>query len=855
MSDKVDTAALLSGVDIVAVIDAHVPLAKSGAEYEACCPFHTESTPSFKVNPVKGFFHCFGCGEHGDAIAFLQKHLGISFIEACRQLGADVGDGRPLVDPPPPIRAPAPAKEKKESRWKPQLPVPADAPEPPKAHVVRGIPQHTWCYRDAEGRALGYVYRFVTSDGGKEVLPLSWCVDADTGRGEWRWMSFPTPRPLYGLDRLAARPDATVMLVEGEKCADVGAAQLPDLVVVSWPGGGKAVKKTDWRQLAGRKVIRFADADAKRVPVSKPEKDALVASAAAKECAEALLAGRQLRGYKAGDDPDWLVVAVAIAQLAKPLLPEADQPGVKTMAQIGEILGTLGCKQWSVRIPAPGEVADGWDIADAVADGLTGEALAAWIRERLQADPPPPAPDDDLSAEDDDFPPESIYTAEGAGAGDGENPNSWRRLLLSKDGRLVDCRENVYLILKHHPAWDGVLWVDEFARKIVRRKPAPWDCAADFVPGTVWDPDDDLRLGLWLAHTQKLLIKSADSLSTSVGWAARDSVYHPVRDYLDSVIWDGVPRSRYWLTDYLGVAQSEYSALSGMLFLVGMVARIYQPGCQMRAMPILEGVQYRGKSSALRVLGGEWFCDTPLDLNNKDSYQIIQGVWLYEIAELDAFNRSEATRIKAWVSSPKDRFRAPYDRAPRDWLRQTVFAGSTNQDEYFKDPTGNTRFWPWRVEATGDPINLEGLSDIRDQLFAEAVALYKAGQRWHPTGEEQARLFAPEQEEREIGDAWQPIITRWLRQRTSDRVSVTDVLFDCLSIEASKIDSMKSMSTRVGNVMKRVGWEKKREGGGDREWYYHRPASWKVASAVEPEEEQRPAAPAKSSKGGVHVPF
>lgn len=403
--------------------------------------------------------------------------------------------------------------------------------------------------------------------------------------------------------------------------------------------------------------------------------------------------------------------------------------------------------------------------------------------------------------------------------------DEWRRQLLRKDDRLIDCRENVYLMLRHHPLWAGVIWLDDFARRIVKRKPAPWDNAASFVPGIEWSHEDDLRLGLWLAQQESLIVRSQENLAAAVAWVATESRYHPVRDYLDALVWDKRERLADWLTDHLGVKRSEYAMLAGRLFLIGMVARIYQPGCQMRFVPILEGAQFRGKSSALRILGGEWFGDTTLDLNNKDTYQLVQGRWLYEIGELDAFNRSEATRVKAFVSSQVDRFRAPYERAPRDWPRQTVFVGTTNQDEYFKDTTGNTRYWPLRVEEEY-PINLDGLAAARDQLFAEAVALYKRGERWHPTREEQQRLFEPEQAEREIGDPWQSLIAKWLRDNGKMRVTATAILTDCLKIEAGKIDGNRQMSTRVGIAMKRLDWIKRREASGDRDYYYVPPAGW-----------------------------
>lgn len=770
MTDKkIDTAALLASVNIVDVINRYVPLKKNGVEYEACCPFHTEKSPSFKVSSAKQIYHCFGCGANGDAIGFLVAHLGMSFLEAAAALGGALPDvnGDQTIAPRQPLRG-----EKEACPWVPILPVPDHAGEPPRAHIKRGLPEFTWCYRDAEGRALGYVYRFQTSTGGKETLPLVWARHAQENREEWRWMAFPEPRPLYGLYHLKRKPDATVLLVEGEKCANAALYALLEYAVVTWPGGGKAVKKADWTPLRGRRVIAWPDCDAKRVPLTKQEK------------------------------------AAGVEQDSKPYLPAADQPGIKAMeAAAAEIL-RLGGKVRIVDIPAPGEKPDGWDIADAIDDGMGGD-----IREFITAGMRPPVIAVELS--------KGNYTPGLAGAG----PEVWRDALLRKDGRLIDCRENVYLMLRSHPAWVGVLWVDEFARKIVKRKPAPWQAGTVFKAGAEWDHNDDLRTGLWLAQQEGLLVRSVENVTASVAWCAAESPWHPVREYLDRLVWDGIPRLSHWLTDFLGVKKSEYSTITGQMFLIGMVARIYRPGCTMRTMPILEGAQFKGKSTALRILAGIWFGDTPIDLNNKDSYQLIQGCWLYEIAELDAFNRAESTRIKSFISSQEDRFRAPYERSPRDWPRQGVFAGTTNQDEYFKDQTGNTRLWPWRVEEV-DRINLDGLAAARDQLFAEAVALFNAGELWHPSRDQQQRLFNPEQAAREIVDPWQEIIFKYLALGTFTSIGMIDIFRDVLKVETSKIDSARSMQTRIGTAMKRIGWTKKRESGGLRGSYYVRPDGW-----------------------------
>lgn len=793
---RVDTAALLASVDIVEVIGRHITLKKAGAEFEACCPFHTENTPSFKVSPAKQIYHCFGCGANGDAIAFLQNHAGLTFRQAAKELGADVSDvSRPSASPAEP--GPSDSKPRRAATpWRPIVPAPPECPEPPRAHQVRGLPERTWCYRDGAGRRLGYVYRFATSGGGKEVLPLTWCARDDTGQASWRWISFPKPRPLYGLDRLASRPEATVMLVEGEPCADVGAEALPELVVITWPGGGKAVDTVDWSPLAERKVVLWPDCDAKRVPLTRAERQALPSEE-----------------------------AQAQAQAARPLLDEQKQPGIQAMTRAAEHLRALGAKLWMVRLPPPGQVTDGWDIADAVREGMTGDALRDWLRDRLQ----PIAADDSAAAPSEGADDDTGDDHGPAVAVEGEEPQAWRRGLIYKDGRLVDCRENVYLILRQHPAWKGVLWADDFSRKIIKRKPAPWEERSGFTQA-VWAADDDLRLGLWLAQRLRLVVQSARTLQDAVGWVARESKFHPVIDYLESLEWDGTRRLDHWTVDFLGMRPSPYAALSGRLALIGMASRIFRPGGILRSMPILEGPQYRGKSTALRVLGEPWFSDTSLDLGNKDAYQAIQGIWVYEIPEMDTFNRTESSRMKGFISSPSDRFRAPYGREPEDWPRQTCFFGTINPDgEYFKDRTGNTRYWPWACEQA-EPMNIDGLARNRDQLLAEAVAEYKRGARWYPTPEEQRALFEPEQESRTIEDAWDVIIDRYLRTITAPRVTVTDILIDCLKIERGKIT--RQHSTQVGQAMAKTHWVKSRESTGARERYYERPKGWGESPAA-----------------------
>lgn len=270
---KVDVAALLSRVDIVDVVERYVKLKRAGKEYTGLCPFHDERSPSFTVIPAKGFVHCFGCGAHHDAIGFLMRYLGVDFREAVRQL-----DSGALADAGERAERPKPEYEP-DIRWLPLMPVPDDAPDvmadgqwtvpiwnPKRSKATRMKLQRLDAYRDAQGRLLGYVARAEITDRdtgkAKKWTPtITWCV-SPTGARQWCLQHFPEPRPLLGLDALAAKPDAPVLIVEGEKCRAAGAGAWPQYAVVAWPGGSFGIGKVDWTPLAGRDVVLWPDADA-----------------------------------------------------------------------------------------------------------------------------------------------------------------------------------------------------------------------------------------------------------------------------------------------------------------------------------------------------------------------------------------------------------------------------------------------------------------------------------------------------------------------------------------------------------------------------------------------------------------
>jgi putative DNA primase/helicase len=250
MPNSIDVPALRSAALAPDIIGRYVALTKHGHEHKGLCPFHTEKTPSFTVYGDK--FHCFGCGAHGDVIDFVRKVESLDFRAAADRVAGMVGT----------FAAPdAPAAERMKPTWTPILPVPDDAPSPPPSHHVHGTPDATWTYHDGAGRLLGYVRRFNRPDGGKEVVPLCYCSDG-AGNSSWRSISFPKPRPIFGLERLAANTDANVVICEGEKATIAGRKLFPQAIVITWPGGAKAFHYVEWSPLAGRKIVLWPDADA-----------------------------------------------------------------------------------------------------------------------------------------------------------------------------------------------------------------------------------------------------------------------------------------------------------------------------------------------------------------------------------------------------------------------------------------------------------------------------------------------------------------------------------------------------------------------------------------------------------------
>ena len=309
-----------------------------------------------------------------------------------------------------------------------------------------------------------------------------------------------------------------------------------------------------------------------------------------------------------------------------------------------------------------------------------------------------------------------------------------------------------------------------------------------------------------------------DTVHQAIDYRAHELSYHPVRDYLNGLVWDGTKRLSSWLSMYLGAELNDYSMGVGKMFFISMVARIFQPGCKADHMIVLEGEQGILKSTACRVIAGEWFSDNLPDINaGKETSQHLRGKWLIEVAELHAMSKAEASLLKSFISRTVERFRPPYGRTEVAEARQCIFIGTTNKDEYLRDETGGRRFWP--VQATG--IDIDALSIDRDQLFAEAVACYRAGEWWWPTGEFEREYAMPEQAKRYETDPWEEPISQHLVSNPNSKLSLLEI---AQQVGLGSLDNMGRFSQREANrikaIMSTLGWKKSAKRGtrGKRTW-------------------------------------
>lgn len=351
-----------------------------------------------------------------------------------------------------------------------------------------------------------------------------------------------------------------------------------------------------------------------------------------------------------------------------------------------------------------------------------------------------------------------------------ETKISWTSLLaLNEEGKTVANLHNIELILKNDVRLQGLAQLNEFTHETVQRT-TPGTKAKKRknsaketrqLSGRVWEVKDTLNGELWSDDRDfaiRSIIEAPDTqggygikvtdrdLKAAIVLAANSNAFHPVREYLDGLQWDGVERvDRLWI-DYVGASDDCYHRDVARMAMVAAVTRIFEPGHKFDFATILEGLQGKRKSTLIEILGRKWFAELDGDFHDqKQMVELMQNAWIMEIPELTGFSRADVRSIKAFISRKKDRARLAYARRAGEFPRQCIFIGSTNDREYLKDDTGGRRFWPVKCNFTAaQEIDTDTLEENVDQMWAEAVALYHEMRKAKPVGTLPLYLSNPE---------------------------------------------------------------------------------------------------------------
>jgi predicted P-loop ATPase len=316
---------------------------------------------------------------------------------------------------------------------------------------------------------------------------------------------------------------------------------------------------------------------------------------------------------------------------------------------------------------------------------------------------------------------------------------------------------NVELIIGNDPRLIGLPQFNEFTNQIVQRRPPGikgnarrnavketrqlsgpvWE-VRDLLNGDCWSDDRDfaVRSILEAPRTQGgygMKISDRDLKAATV-LAASANRFHPVREYLTGLTWDGTRRVEALFTTYLGAPDDAYTRSVSRLMLLGAIARIFEPGCKFDFAVILEGLQGKRKSTFIKILARSWFAELDGDFHDaRQMIELMQGAWIIEMPELSGFNRADVRSIKAFISRQTDKARLAYAHRAGEWPRQCIFVGSTNDSEYLKDDTGGRRFWP--IACQVDEIDTAALLLNIDQIWAETLTIYRAMRADQPYGD------------------------------------------------------------------------------------------------------------------------
>jgi predicted P-loop ATPase len=399
-----------------------------------------------------------------------------------------------------------------------------------------------------------------------------------------------------------------------------------------------------------------------------------------------------------------------------------------------------------------------------------------------------------------------------------------------KQGKIKNTINNAVIILSNDENLKGRFGFNEFEQRETAVKRLPWDRNVHKYPRPLSDADDaELRLYMERCYD----ITGKGQITDALTIVVRGNSYHPVRDYLDALTWDGTERLDTLFIDLFGATDSAYTRAVTRKAFAAAVARIYKPGCKYDEVLVIVGDQGVGKSTALAKMGGDWFSDSMETLTGKEALEQIQGSWIIELSELAGLRRAEVDAVKHFVAKKEDRFRVAYGKRVEHFPRRCVFFGTTNEEDFLRDVTGNRRFWV--VNCKGAAGKLKAWNYLTPatvaQLWAEAKERYAQGEPLYLAEaglEEEARLIQDrhlekdersglisEYLERLLPDNWDTLDPYqrqcWLQDENNrgtvkrDRACILEIWAECLGKDPNNITRRDSYE--ISRIMKSIrGW-------------------------------------------------
>lgn len=365
-------------------------------------------------------------------------------------------------------------------------------------------------------------------------------------------------------------------------------------------------------------------------------------------------------------------------------------------------------------------------------------------------------------------------------------------------GAVVASVSNALLMMDADPQLVGLLAYDDFTGQPLITRPPPNTSLPGPYPRP-WGTEDAVRVQTYLQRVHGVQGIKRTTVEDAMLASASANRFHPVRDWLATLRWDGVERITTWLQTAFGSPDDEYHRAVGTKFLIAAVRRVRDPGVKFDHMPVLEGAQGLGKSSACRALfGAHWFSDAvPADLTSKDAALALNGVWGLEFAEIEHLIRAEVETIKAFLSRQVDRYRPPYGKAFVERPRQVVLIGTTNSNDYLRDSSGNRRIWP--VVCTY--ADAEWVASNRDQLWAEAQVREASGEAIWLDDSEVRNAAAQQQAARMTEDVWTDPVLSALMNGTPPNVRS---ILDAMNIPRERQGKREEM--RVASILRADGY-------------------------------------------------